>query len=384
MSGVGARTWSLFCLFAFLVSFGIATAVGFLKPYTNWDMAAYVGAAISWQERRPDVLHQKMLEDVERGVSARWRREIAEANARSGDSRRFVQNLPFYTTKPAYVAAVWLFRASGLTRTYSAATWAVSALSFGVLSILLLCWPPERIPRSVWLLALAVFCWFGNHPFSTVARFSTPDSMALIPVAGAFLAMLRLRRPRTGMALMLFAVLIRPETVILNVMLAAFFFGMDEAEAPLSKKQSLFLGAMSILLYFSIQKLFGGYGYEKFFYYTFVHNIPNPAEVEAHWSLKDYGRALASGIRNASTDSRLFPFLLLSAAAAFCRFRIRPARSVYARLLLLAWANYAVRFLLAPSWQEYRYYSVNYLLMLIASCEMIACCFRRARSHESG
>jgi hypothetical protein len=376
MTILGRRIWNAICLCAFIASFGIATALGFLKPYTNWDMVAYVGSAISWQEKEPAVIHQKTLQDVEKGVSSRWRSEIAATNARSNNPGNFVQNLPFYTTKPAYIAAIWLSRALGLTQTYSAATWVVSALCFAGLAILLLYWPPEQMNRAIWLLALAVFCWFGNHPLSTLARFSTPDSMAMIPILGAFLALLRLQRPRLGIALMLFAVMIRPETAVLIVMLAAICLIMDQSQAPLNKTQSVMMAILSIILYLSIQKLFGGYGYEKYFYYTFVNSIPNPAEVEAHWTLREYSQALVAGLQHITTDSRLLPFLLLSSAAAYCHLFRRRTRSVYSWLLLLAWANYAARFLLAPSWQEYRYYSMNYLLILIASCEMIAPCFR--------
>lgn len=364
-------------LLAFIASFGIATALGFLKPYTNWDMVAYVGAAVSWQEKEPAAIHQKTLQDVEQGVSLRWRKEIAETNPRSANPEHFVQNLPFYSNKPVYIATLWLVRAAGLTSTYTAATWTVAAISFACLGLLLLLWRPENVNRTLWLLLLAAFCWFGNYPLSNVARFSTPDSMAMVSIVGAFLSLLRWQRPRLGIALMMAAILIRPETVILAVMMAALFLAMDKSQAPLGRAQSLVLGFSAVVLYFLIQNLVGGYGYEKFFYYTYVNGIPNPAEVEVHLKLSDYLQALFGGLKNIFSDSRLLPSIILSAAAAGFYFLQRPARSVYPWLLLLAWGNYAVRFLLLPSWQEYRYYSINYLLILIASAEMIALSLQR-------
>jgi hypothetical protein len=383
MKDGGGKIWFALSLFAFLASFGIATALGLMKPYTNWDMIAYVGAAISYQESDPEAIHQKTFRDVQQGVSSRWCKEIAATNARSNNAKHFVQNLPFYMAKPAYVAAIWLARAVGLTQTYSEATWVVAALSFAGLAILLLSWQPELMNRALWLLVLAIFCWFGNHPLSTLARFSTPDSMAMIPIFGAFLALLRLRRPRLGIVLMSVAVLIRPETAILAVMTAAICLLMEKSLSPLNRMQSAIMGISSVILYILIQKLSGNYGYEKFFYYTFVSGIPNPAEVEVHLVLKDYSQALLLGFKNIFTDSRLLPFLVLSAVAAYFHFLRRPARSLYAWLLLLAWGNYVVRFLLVPSWQEYRYYSTNYLLILIASCEMISPYFSRKGAKAS-
>jgi hypothetical protein len=375
------RIWFAFALIAFVVSFGIATALGFLKPYKNWDMVAYVGSAISWQEREPAVIHQKMLQDVKQAVSARQYREITE-NALSKNPENFVQNLPFYTSKPVYITGVWLIRAAGLTRTYAAATWVLSALSFAGFAILLLAWRPEYIHRSVWLLVLAGFCWFGNHPLSILARYSTPDSMALMAVFGAFLSLFRLNRPSLGVVLILFAILIRPETVGLAVMLAAICFVMEKSQTPLTRTQSAVMGIAAIILFFSIQKLFGGYGYQKFFYYTYVRIIPNPADVEVHLSLADYWLGLRNGLNNIFTDSRLLPFLFLSAIAAFFHFLRRPERSAYPWLLLLAWGNYAVRFLLLPAWRDYRFYSINYLLILIASCEMLASLIQNLKSSK--
>ena len=372
------RFWFAISLAAFIVSFGVATALGFLKPYKNWDMVAYAGSAISWQEREQAVIYQRTMQDVKQAVSGRQYKEITE-NALSKDPGNFIQNLPFYTSKPVYVAGVWLTRAMGLTRTYAAATWVLSALSFACFAILLLGWRPEYIHRSVWLLVLAAFCWFGNHPLSIMARFSTPDSMALIPIFGAFLSLFRLKHPRLGIALILFAILIRPETAVLAVMLAAICFMMEKSLAPLTWTQSAVMGISAIILFFLIQKLFGGYGYQKFFYYTYVRIIPNPADVEVHLTLADYWCGLLTGLNNILTDSRLLPFLSLSAIAGFFHFLRRPERNVYPWLLLLAWGNYAVRFILLPAWRDYRFYSINYLMILIASCEMISGYYSRAQ-----
>jgi hypothetical protein len=378
------RIWTVVSLVACIASFGIATTLGFLKPYTNWDMMAYVGSAVSWQEKDPAIIHQKTLQDVQQGVSHRWRKEIAETTARSSRPDYFAQNLPFYTTKPMYVAVVWLMHATGATGTYAAATWVVAAIFFAGLFILLLLWKPENISRAIWLAILAAFCWFGNRPLSALARFSTPDSMSLFSIFGAFLALFRWRRPRLGIALILAALLIRPETVILAVMMAALFFVMEPSQSPTTKLQSAIMGISAIIIYFSVQGFFGGYGYEKFFYYTYLSGIPNPAEVQVHLTLNDYLQTTLWGLKNIASDSRLLPFLFLSAAAGLIHFLRRPAQSIYPWLLLLAWGHYIVRFLLLPSWQEYRFYSINYILILIASCEMIALQWRNKRVATQG
>jgi hypothetical protein len=365
------KIWFAFSLVAFLASYGIATALGFLKPYRNWDMVAYTGAAISWHESDPEVVYQKTLQDVGCVVSTQQYKEITE-NLLSINAENFRQNLPFYTSKPVYVAGVRLIRWAGLSRTYSAATWILAALSFGGFAVLLLWWRSEYIHRSIWLLVLAAFCWFGNHPLSILARYSTPDSMALITVFGSFLSLFKLKRPFLGIILMLLAILIRPEMAVLAVMLAAVCFVMEKSVTPVARAQSVVLGISAIVLFFSIQAIFGGYGYQKFFYYTYVHIIPNPADVEVHLKLTDYWLGLMTGLRNIFTDSRLLPFFFLSLVAVFLHFQRRPGRSVYPWLLLLGWGNYAVRFLLLPAWRDYRFYSINYLLILIACCEMIA------------
>lgn len=368
----GRRAWFALCLCLFAVSFGIATARGFLKPYANWDMVAYVGSAISWQERNPAIIHQKTLEDIKPVVLDRRYKEIAEENALSKNPQHFVQNLPFYATKPVYVASVWLLHKAGFTHTYAAATWIVAALSFGGLAVLLLLWRPEYMNRGIWLLALSTLCWFGTPPFGELARFSTPDSMGAAAIFAAFLALFRLQRPYLGVALMLLSILIRPEAVIFAVMTAAMCFVMGRALSPLTRAQSVVMAISATILYLSIQKLFGNYGYEKFFHYTFVNRVPNPAEVEVHLTLANYLGALAEGLNNIFTDARLLPLLALSVAAVLCHLMLPPTKRLYPWLLLLAWGNYAVRFMLNPAWRDYRFHSINYILILMASGEMIS------------
>lgn len=356
----------------FVASFGIATGRGLLKPYTNWDMVAYVGSAISWQERDPATIHSMMLADVREAVSD-WRyREIAEENPLSNDPERFVQHLPFYVNKPLYIGVVRLIRASGLTNTYSAATWTASALSMAALAALLWFWPTEHVNRIVWLLLVAAFCWFGNHPFSTLARFSTPDAMGTLALLASFLIWRRRRRPYWGIAASLIAILIRPEAVILVVMCAVFFV-LARSVAPLSRRQSVVMALCACALYGAVQVISGAYGYEKYFSYTYIYRTPEPALATAPATFSAYWNALLTGVKGLHADSRLIPSLIASGLAAYC-WRRRRLTGVYPWLLLLAWSNYAVRFLLSPAWNEYRYYAINYLLILIAVSEMVAGC----------
>lgn len=359
----------------FCISFGIATARGFLKPHGNWDMVAYVGSAISWQERDPVALHRAMLADVRQAVSDRGYREIAVENLLSNAPERFVQHLPFYANKPLYIGLVWVIHEAGLTDTYSAATWTTAALSMAGIAVLLLMWRPERVNCSVWLLLLAAFCWFGNHPFSALARFSTPDASGTLALLAAFFCWLKRHRPYWGMAFALSAILIRPEAVILVIMCAASFL-LAGSDAPLSRRQSIGMALSALVIYGGLQLLSGAYGYEKYFYYTFVHRTPEPAFAAAQTTFADYRQALLTGVRGIATDSRLIPALIASGLAACCCWSRRRLLGIYPWLLLLAWSNYAVRFLLAPAWNEYRYYAFNYLLVLIAVSEMMAACYR--------
>jgi hypothetical protein len=346
-------------------------------------MIAYVGSVVALQEQEPSRIHQRTLQDIEQGVSSKWRKEIAEVNARSKDPGYFVQNLPFYWNKPAYIAGIWIIHAIGAARTYAAATWTVAAFSFACFGILLLLWRPEHLDRTIWLFLMAAFCWFGNHPLSELARFSTPDSMSMVLIMGALLCLFRWDRPKLGMALMLSAILARPDSIILICIAAGVFFASNKSCAPLSRTQSVLLAISGLFLYFLIQILSGGYGYEKFFYYTYVNGIPNPAEIDVHLNLSDYWRALTIGIKNINSDIRLLPFLALSVVSVYLYFRRVSTRSPYPWLLALAWSHYAVRFLLLPSWQEYRYYTINYLLILIACSEMLALSWKFSGTQDS-
>jgi hypothetical protein len=369
----GQRAWLALCIGAFVAAFSTATVLGFLEPYTNWDMVAYVGSAISWTEDEPQVIYQRTLEDIKPVVWDWWYKDITEHTVFSKKAEHFVQHLPFYTTKPVYVGSVWLLRALNITDTYSAGTWVVSALCFIGLSVLLLLWRTEHMNRGAWLLMLVALCWLGNYPLASLARFSTPDAMSTLVLFAAIGALFQWKKPWLGVALLVLNVLVRPEMAIFAVMVAAMCMVMEKAYAPLDYMKSAALAGASTVVYVAVQKLAGAYGFKKLFYYSLVNPMPNPAEVEVHLTLKNYTDALTLGLKNIFADPRLVPLLVLSALAVVC-YAMRPVASrVYPWLLLLAWGNFAIRFLIFPVWWDYhRYYWINYLLIILASGEMMS------------
>lgn len=374
-------------MIVFVLSSAYAVGYAFYKPVRNWDMVAYVGSAIAWGEKDPSEIHRRTLEDIKPVIWDWYYKQISEENQLSNDPAHFFQALPFYQVKPFYVGTVWLMHQSGLTSTYAQATWVVSALCFAVMAGLILLWKPEQLNRGLWLLAVVALYWLGPWPLASLAWYSTPDAMATLFLFAGVAALLSRRWPVAGILLLVLAVLARPDTLLMALMIAAGSFLLPREDAPLSPVQALVLGGAAFAAYAVTQHLAGSYGYTKLFSYTFIQRVPNPVEVEAHLTLEKYFRVLMRNIPPLLKDVRLIVLAVLSVIAAFAYWMRPAAKRIYPWLLVLAWGNFVARYALYPAWWEYRYYYINNLMVMMACAEMIppyACVlWQRIKQHKA-
>ncbi len=364
------KAWLILCLVVFAASFTYAASRGITAPFRNWDMVAYVGSAISWQESDPDVIYNSTLADVKEVVWPELYEDIATKNALSKDRDAFLQQLPWYTIKPLYVGSmVVLHHVFGMG--YSQATFVISTASFVLLGALLALWRPSRLNRGVWLLLMMAMVFVGNRPMEDLARYSTPDALSTLLIIAAFFYLVYRPKFEAFAAFAAAAILVRPDSVILMILAcAAWFFGSTDRSRPALKKAGIAVLGFAAL-YVGVKWAMGGYDWSKLFYYAFVNKSPYPATMEYELTLAKYLEVLFGGLAHIFSDVRLFPMLVLSAAALFCHFMYPVANRRWLFLLLAVWAAFAARFVLFPAWWEYRYYYAYYLLALAACAEMI-------------
>lgn len=368
-SGKAGKAWLALCIALYVAAFGYATVRGVLQPALNWDMVAYVGTVVSWETHGVQTLYERTMADVKQVVPGWYYKQITQTIPLSTTPEHFAQQLPIYRIKPLYVGLTWLTHAAGIAPTLSQATSLVSAASFAALALVLLYWKPRQLGRSSWLLALFALGWLGEWPLVSLARLSTPDALATLLLTAGVTALLKHYRALAA-ALLLLAVAARVESLLMVLMLAGFSFAFLRMEL-FTRVQAVLLGAGVAALYLLIQHFAQPYPYSTLFYYSFIHKTPTPAEYTGGLSWQQYSGVLKWGVQKLIVDARFQAMCALSLLAAFSWYMRPQGERLYAWLLVLAWANLMLRFVLYPAWGDTRYFYSNYLLMLISCAELL-------------
>ena len=362
-----SKVFSVLAVVAYMASMAYAVWQGVANPVRNWDMVAYVGAATSWETKDKQVIYDSAMAEVKQVIWPEYYRQIVEGPL-SSDKDIFYQQLPFYTVKPLYIGAIWLMHTLG--GSLAQATWLISAWAFAVLAGVLLWWKPKATMRSIWLCALMAVTFAGDWPMAILARYSTPDALALMLFMLAWVSWLERGSILLFLAAAMLSMLARPDMLLMVLMVVAY----ATVAAPAEQRMRLPVAALSVALcmalYFGINWAMGGYSWQKLFYYTFVSKIPEIGTTEISLSWDRYIGAVSWGIDKMRENIHMQCFALFSVIAALCHYLRPVGQRHWLWFLLLAWATLAARFLLFPAWGDERYYFNFYLPMLMACLEL--------------
>jgi hypothetical protein len=367
--------------------FGIAVALAtalwvgvqaYATPSHNWDMIAYVAAALQRDGLRGDDLLRATYDAVRKEVSAA-EYDILTAPAGEDYYRHTVstnaaaleQNLQFYTVRPAYIAAIRLL-GHGLGIGYPKATYLVSALT-GALSVLALAllFTPMGWPQAV-LFPVIIF----NSGLAYVASMSVPDALAGFAALSGLLALARRSGLVHGIAIILPA--IRPDYLILSLLLCL---------PGLLVRRSIAAGAAaaaSLAAGVAATFLGHGYGWVTAFNFAFITGaIPFPADMVVSTRLADYLGAYSAF----ATFLIYSPFVVpLSAACILAGRRFRSGAGmdlVYA----IAGAFFAAHVAIFPS-RDFRFYdwfvALTYMALIDAAPRHACTWPAAARSRDRG
>jgi hypothetical protein len=343
---------------------------GVSAPVRNWDMMGYVGAVIAAETDVPQEIHARMLAEIKPVVWPALYTEYAEKNRLSADAGNFYRQIPFYTIKPLYVAAVKLL--NGLGAGLAASTWYVSTFSFIVMAAALTGWRPREANRGIWLLALSALMTLGYIPLGKFAGYSTPDPMSLMFFILAFVLWVRRKSPAGYTICNLLCVLTRPDALIQVVILTTYLVLFSAKDLRMKQSEAAITAGICCTGYLGVQLAMDAPGWVAIFYRGFINDNFDFTAAEAHLTVKQYFTAVFAGIGRELVNPRFILFVLLSVGALAEAWRRRAtARLEWIWLLLAAWACFGARMALFPSTDE-RYFYGYYLLMIIASLELFA------------
>jgi hypothetical protein len=336
-------------------------------------MVAYVGSVISLHTHNPAAIHDQMLAAVKPAVPDWLYTDFSEKNILSADAHAFFAVLPFYRTKPLYIAAVWLLHRLGIG--LANATWLVSAISFMGLTVILGSWLPQQGGRAAWVTAVSALCALGAYPLGMLAGYSTPDALGLVFFMGAIVGWLQYRNAKIYASCMFLCFLARPDMTLLILMVTMFFAVGTARDRRMKPMIALALAAGIGAAWYVL----GIVDWNTLFYHTFVDLHFDFSAKTAKVTGEQYRAALIWGLVHEAKNVRLEVLTAFSAMAWWYGRRGSPAQREWLRLLAVIWASFVIRFLIFPSWGDERYYYPVYLLVVMACVELITPAFARRK-----
>lgn len=366
----------------YAVFFSYHSFQGYRKPVWNWDMVFYIAASQAYLTDDPQRIHDRTMEYGAEAYGRRGEESLQRFQRVKlwQDAESLRQALPYYTVKPLYVAGMLALHEIGIPLYLTTSLLSVAGfLMAGAVCFLM---RPRGIDPGLWWLAVIAFCAAGRWSFMSLPHWSTPDTLCAALFVGGLCMWLYLRSAIGFAVCMLLSQLARPDTLMLFVLLTAFFALDPSAEQRMKRPHALIIAAAGIITYIMVNHLAGSYGIMNLFNYVFFNRVPYPAELGADFTVQQYLDVLKNGAWRMASDSRVQGLLAMSFLASFA-YLCDPMRGTwhFLWLLWLAWAALAARFVILPAWWEDRYYYSNYFLMLYASAELIggAWAARRAR-----
>ncbi len=320
------------------------------RPQMNWDMLAYVALVRGWEGAPAVQAHADAYADAKRFAALRGLPERFDAlvtgphrTVVAQDAGVFGEQLPFYRSRPLYLAIV--AAAGVICSTLSGATVLVSVASVLAFSLALL-WFAVRGLGAVEGSTLAIL--FSLAPTTTdAAGSSSPDGLATLMAGGA--AMLLVRGwVWLAAGVLACAVLVRTDLAIFNVCLGGAWLLVAGW-----RRGWKFAAAMggTLVLAKGVDFLAGGYGYLALYHYTFIEayvshpgdlrGLPIPPGV--------FVGNLVRGVRYSLENGGLWILLaMIGLAGVLLRRGAAWASPAFVALVAAVGCQTAMRFLLFP------------------------------------
>ncbi len=318
------------------------------QPRWNWDLIGTFGCAYELSGYDVASAHRWTYRDIDRELTA----SRVNLTLRSGDPFRtavyedphsFAQQLPFYRTRPLYNLTVALAVRLGVLGSAWSTIW-VSCFAAALTAYALFLW--LRRHCSAPLAALGALLVFAAAPVGDGARSPSPDALAaLLIVAGLALAQAPARlHAAAGLTLLALATAARPDMLILAVPLVVAL-ALTEPNAR-RRLGHVVATVAAMVLFVTIQKVSGFYGWSTLFFHTFVEPLTHPATLQVTVSWDAYVDQLSRGLHSQGHEQALLYTGLAIGLAVFARRRSPRIAAISVAITV----NMVAQYLLFPVW----------------------------------
>ena len=362
------------------VALGIA-GYAIYRPAGNADLIEYIAVVDQWEGATGADLNAKTYADLDallddtqyadvtgtQGITELGRDAyLAKIKA---DPEALRQQLPFYSVKPLYPALMAVLGVVGVPLGFGSVL--ISALAYAALILLLFRWASRHVGE--WSAVVLVTLIALSAPFWILARLSTPDALALLIVMSGLYVLLEWRRPGLALAILLVAVLARPNAVVAVLAIAAVAaLARPESGIRLAWPRAALAAVAGLALYLGLTVWSGNYGYATLFYHAVVGYLPFPADGAPPLSIGEIARIYAFRLVALST-SPVPLFALLGVLAIRARVpALADIRSDGPSLAILAmFATMAVTWVTYPNEPERILVAPFLLIAIVLACSIV-------------
>lgn len=353
----------------YIISMAWSGIYGLLHPFYNWDMLCYVGSVISWSEKNPIDIHAKTMITIRDNIPD-WVFQQHAVNILSRESSAFVDQIPLCQIKPLYTGSIWLLHQTGMS--LPQASWTISSICFMIMATLLFLWKPACMSRNLWLSLVMLISFVWEIPLGDVGRLSTPDSMGTMLSLAAFYAWLQHRSFAGFAALACLSTLARPDAMIIMSFATVYFALLAPQAYRYSYAKAGILLAALVVCYGAFKYSFGSYTFAQYFIHSLVAYSPHPGKITTPLTFDLYWAILSGSFIRFFTLSRVITLSLIALTALIIYTAIpTKEQRMYRDLLLLTLLSWATRFVLWPSWGDYRFYFTYSVMLLYTSGELL-------------
>lgn len=362
----------------------LAANLWWSKPLHNWDLVVYVGAAVSYEGGDAATIHKATWDEIRQRVSPEKYALLSGESIGHGfriavanDPESFIQQIPLAAVKPLYpvlMYAVGQFGVNLLT-----ASVLISASAYCLIGLLCFIW--LRKHYSPLIAAIIAACLVSMPFVQDLSILSTPDALSVLFLLLGFYLASNERHQRVALGIFLFAILARPDNVLLALAVSAVGYFLWDG-----MRKSCVIAAILAILIVTVEMLYAGmYDWSTTFHHAFIEHQLYPASSDVTLTISEYLHVLARSshpwkIRTTSYDLILIVFLsLLTLRLIWARTRER-TRSI--ELLLAALLYAGAHWLLIPN-QKDRLLADFYLLVLITLAIEVQNHSEQSKSAES-
>lgn len=338
----------------------------------HWDLLAYIGVSYALDGLSVPKMHKATYRAAREGSTAAAFRYLTERPAIAGraDYRVvayrspavFAEQLPFYSVKRFYPAAIWALGKAGVPPIFSASI--ITFAGYLAVTTVLFFWLCEFLSAGLAFGVTGVV--MTSIYMMPLAFLRTPDTWAATLITLAFYQASH-SRFATAAAVTAAAIFVRPDAVIALATICGLALSRGYWRV------AAFGAAAGVG--FCLATTAGGYAWTTFFYHSFVAALLYPAEFQSPLGLQQYLAIYAERIVAVPFLNPIFPgALVVGALAVLMRIQRAGWRDTYAVLVLLVLGCMIAHWLVYPAGVT-RHQMPYYLVIVVALARHFAGAF---------